>query len=117
MIRNFVRIITVLCALGVFAGMTFAQSSTDQGSSTTKMSKKSSAKKSSSKKVDVNSATKEELVAAGLDEATAQKVIDGRPYKTKRALLNKHILTKEEYNKVSGKLIAHRAKKKAAAKM
>jgi DNA uptake protein ComE-like DNA-binding protein len=117
MIRNFVRIITVLCVLGVFAGMTFAQSSADQSSSTTKMSKKSSAKKSSSKKVDINSATKEELVAAGLDEATAQKVIDGRPYKTKRALLNKHILTKEEYNKVSGKLIAHRGKKKSASKM
>lgn len=116
MIRNFVRIITVLCALGLFAGVTFAQSSGDQGS-TTKMSKKSSAKKSSSKKVDINSATKEELVAAGLDEATAQKVIDGRPYKTKRALLNKHILTKEEYNKVSGKLIAHRGKKKSASKM
>lgn len=116
MMRNFVRIMTVLCALGLFAGMTFAQNSGAQ-SSTTKMSKKSSAKKSSSKKVDINSATKEELVATGLDEATAQKVIDGRPYKTKRALLNKHIVTKDEYNKVSGKIIAHRAKKKTAAKM
>ena len=117
MIRNFVRIVTMLCVLGLFAGITFAQSSGSQSNSTMKMSKKSSAKKSSSKKVDINSATKEELVAAGLDEATAQKVIDGRPYKTKRALLNKHILTKDEYNKVGGKLIAHRGKKKTAAKM
>lgn len=116
MIRNFVRVITVLCALGLFAGVAFAQARADQ-SSTTKMSKKSSAKKSSSKKVDINSATKEELVAAGLDEATAQKVIDGRPYKSKRALLNQHILTKDEYNKVSGNLIAHRGRKKAATKM
>lgn len=114
MIRNFVRMITVLCVLGLFAGMTYAQSSADQGSSTSKMSKKSSAKKSSSAKVDINSATKEELVAAGLDEATAQKVIDGRPYTSKRALLNKHILTKDEYNKVSGNLVAHRGKKKSS---
>ncbi|HEX5434415.1 MAG TPA: helix-hairpin-helix domain-containing protein [Candidatus Angelobacter sp.] len=115
MIRNFVRIMTVLCALGLFAGVTFAQTSADQSSpSTSKMSKKSSNMKSRSKKVDINSASKEDLVAAGLDEATAQKVIDGRPYTSKRALLNKHILTKDEYNKVSGNIVAHRAKKKAA---
>jgi DNA uptake protein ComE-like DNA-binding protein len=119
MIRNIVRVMTVLCALCLFAGVTFAQAGGDQSSSTdqtSKMGKKSSAKKSSTKKVDINSATKEELVAAGLDDATAQKVIDGRPYKTKADLVKKNIMSKDDYAKVKGNLIAHHAGGKMAHK-
>jgi DNA uptake protein ComE-like DNA-binding protein len=121
MIRNFVRVMTVLCALCLFAGVTFAQAGGDQSSTSSTTTKKAkSSKKSSTKKVDINSASKEELVAAGLDDATAQKVIDGRPYKTKRDLVTKNILTQDDYDKVKDKLVAHRAggkmgHKKAAA--
>src|SRR5690242_21553463 len=115
MIRNFVRVMTVLCALCLFAGVTFAQSTADQ-SSTSTSTKKAKSSKSSTKKVDVNSATKEELVAAGLDDATAQKVIDGRPYKTKADLVKKNIMSKDDYDKVKGNLIAHHAGGKMAHK-
>src|SRR6185437_9430448 len=103
MIRNFVRVMTVLCALCLFAGVTFAQAVGDQSSTSSTSStstKKAKSSKSSTKKVDVNSATKEELVAAGLDDATAQKVIDGRPYKTKADLVKKNIMSKDDYDKV-----------------
>ena len=112
MIRNIVRVMTVLCALCLFAGVTFAQSTADQSS--TSSTKK--AKSSKTKKVDVNSATKEELVGAGLDDATAQKVIDGRPYKTKADLVKKNIMSKDDYDKVKGNLIAHHAGGKMAHK-
>jgi DNA uptake protein ComE-like DNA-binding protein len=117
MIRNIVRIITVLCALGVLSGITFAQAGgTDQSTTSSSTKKSKMAKKSSSKKVDVNSATKEELTATGIDEATAQKVIDGRPYKTKRDLVTKNILTQDQYDKVKDQLVAHGGKAKKGAK-
>lgn len=114
MIRNIVRVMTVLCALCLFAGVTFAQSTADQSSTSSTSTKKG--KKASTKKVDINSATKEELVAAGLDDATAQKVIDGRPYKTKAELVKKNVMSKEDYDKVKANLIAHRAGGKMAPK-
>jgi DNA uptake protein ComE-like DNA-binding protein len=116
MIRNFVRVMTVLCALCLFAGVTFAQAGGDQSSTSSTSTKKAKSSKSSTKKVDVNSATKEELVAAGLDDATAQKVIDGRPYKTKADLVKKNIMSKDDYDKVKGNLIAHHAGGKMAHK-
>jgi DNA uptake protein ComE-like DNA-binding protein len=62
----------------------------------------------------VNSATKEELTAVpGIGDATAQKIIDGRPYKTKKDLVTKNILTQDEYDKVKGQLVAHGGKKSA----
>jgi DNA uptake protein ComE-like DNA-binding protein len=113
MIRNSVRILTVLCALFLFAGVSFTQGA-DQSDkkgaadSSTKGKKGASSKKA--KQVDINSASKDELTAAGLDDATAQKVIDGRPFKTKRDLLTKNILTQDQYEKVKDQLVAHGGK-------
>ena len=124
MIRNSVRILTMLVALCLFAGVSFAQA-TDQSDqkgaadSSKKGKKASSSTKSSSKKVDINSASKDDLTAAGLDDATAQKVIDGRPYKTKRDLVTKNIVTQDQYDKVKDQLVAHGGKtgsKKGAGK-
>ena len=120
MIRNFVRLVTIACALAVFASLGFAQAASTSQSTSTSM-KKSSKKVSTtpkSKQVDINSATKEQLTATGLDDATAQKIIDGRPYKTKKDLVTKNILSQDQYDKVKGALVAHggRAKKGASAK-
>jgi DNA uptake protein ComE-like DNA-binding protein len=116
MIRNIVRIITILCALGVFSGITFAQAGGTDPSTSSSSKKAKTSKKSSSKKVDVNSATKEDLVATGIDEDAAQKIIDGRPYKTKRDLVTKNILTQDQYDKVKDNIIAHGGKTKKSAK-
>ena len=53
---------------------------------------KPAAAKPAAKKVDINSASKADLVAVGVDEATAQKIIDGRPYKMKTQLTSKKIV-------------------------
>lgn len=62
-------------------------------------------------KVDLNSATKEELMALpGVGDAIADKIIAGRPYKSASELVAKKIVTKAEYSKFHGKVIAHQMK-------
>jgi len=58
-------------------------------------------------KIDINSATKEELAKLpGIDEAYSQKIIDGRPYKGKNELESKKILPKSVYDKIAPLIIA-----------
>jgi len=67
--------------------------------------------------VDINSASKEDLMKLpGISEETAQKIIDGRPYKSKADLIKKQILTKAEYGKVRSRVIAKQEAKTAETK-
>jgi len=77
---------------------------------------KPAAAKPAAKKVDINSASKADLVAVGVDEATAQKIIDGRPYKMKTQLTSKKIVDAATYKKISPKIIASGAKPAAKPK-
>lgn len=61
-------------------------------------------------KVDINSATKEELMKVpGIGDATADKIIAGRPFKAKNELVSKKIVTESAYKKMSAHIIAKQA--------
>ena len=103
----------VVSALPLFAQTTGTSPATTPGASTpAKGSSKSSGTKSSasSSKLDINSATADQLKALpGIDAATAQKIIAGRPYHGKNDLVSKNIISKTEYDSIKEQIIAHRA--------
>lgn len=55
----------------------------------------------SAPKVNLNSASKEDLMKLpGITDETADKIIAARPFKSRSELVDKKIVTKEEYEKV-----------------
>jgi len=111
MIRNFVRSAALVCAMSLMANMAFAQAASPSPTP----SKKSSTKTTKAKPVDINSANKEQLMEVpGIGDATAQKIVDGRPYASKKDLVTKGILTQAQYDKMKDMLVAHGGKPKAS---
>lgn len=112
MLRKSIRVFAVLCVFSLFAAAAHAQAA--GGSTATKKSTTSAAsagtKTKKSALVDINAASKDELSAlAGIGDAYSQKIIDGRPYTTKRDILTRKIVPQATYDQVKDKIIAHRA--------
>jgi competence protein ComEA len=67
----------------------------------------STSKDKSEAKLDLNSASKDELKALpGIGDAYADKIIAGRPYANKRQLVSRNIVPESSYKKFSDKVIA-----------
>jgi DNA uptake protein ComE-like DNA-binding protein len=103
----------VISAIPLF-GQSSGTASSGQGSTPAKSSTKStgSSKSTSSSgaKLDINAATADQLKALpGIDDATAQKIIAGRPYHAKNDLVSKKIIAETEYASIKDQIIAHRA--------
>jgi competence protein ComEA len=63
-------------------------------------------------KIDINTATVDELKAfPGIGDAYAKRIIDGRPYTAKNQLLTRGILPEATYNKIKDQIIATHPKK------
>jgi competence protein ComEA len=64
-------------------------------------------------KLDINTATKDQLDALpGIGETYSQKIIDGRPYNAKNDLVRREIIPQSTYDGIKDQIIAHRAAKK-----
>ena len=114
MVRKTLSFVAVLLAFALFTGMTYVHAAS--GAPQKKPSADASAAKKPKKSdlVDINSATKDQLSALpGIGDAYSQKIIDGRPYNTKRDLLTRKIVPQATYDQIQDKIIAHRVSKGA----
>lgn len=52
------------------------------------------------RRVDLNTASRDELVGTGLTRTQSDRVIEHRPYANPRELLTKHVLSEDEYTQI-----------------
>ena len=90
------------------AGTANDTSKTSTTSSKSKKSTRTSTSKSA--RLDINTASKEELSQLpGIGDALSQKIIDGRPYNAKNDLVRRKIIPQSTYDGIKDQIIAHRA--------
>jgi len=106
----FALVISALSLVAQTSSTTPAAGSTKTSTKSTGSTSTSSKSSSSAGKLDINAATADQLKALpGIDAATAQKIIAGRPYHGKNDLVSKNIITKTEYDSIKDQIIAHHA--------
>jgi competence protein ComEA len=107
--KKSIALLICISTLLLWVGIPAAQQSstaTKTTSTTTKVTKHST--KQASGKLDLNSASKEELEGLpGIGPATSQKIVEGRPYKSKSDLMKRKIVSQSEYQKIRNNVVAH----------
>lgn len=81
-----------------------AVAQTSSSASSSKGSKSAMA----AEKMDINTATKDQLqTLTGIGDALSDKIIANRPYKTKRDLVTKKVIPQATYEKIKDQIVAH----------
>ncbi|HKD15906.1 MAG TPA: helix-hairpin-helix domain-containing protein [Candidatus Angelobacter sp.] len=105
MLRRIIRIALALCALALFGRLALPQAT----QASPAPSKAQGTPIGKTDKVDINSASKDQLDALpGIGAEYSQKIIDGRPYYNKHDLVTKKIIPQSTYDKIKNQIIAHK---------
>jgi DNA uptake protein ComE-like DNA-binding protein len=62
--------------------------------------------------IDINSAPETDIAAVGIEKTVAKKIVEGRPYRNKRDLVTRQLLSEAEYEKVKNAIVARQPPKK-----
>jgi DNA uptake protein ComE-like DNA-binding protein len=105
------QIAVLFFALSLVSGFGVAQTAEPGSKPEARATPAQMAKAAATDKLDINTATKDQLQALpGIGEAYSQKIIDGRPYRTKLDLVRKKIIPQATYDKIKDQIIAKQPK-------
>jgi DNA uptake protein ComE-like DNA-binding protein len=97
-------LVALLFALGMAAAPAFAQKDAP------KPAAPAGAKEMPKEKVDINSASAEELQKLpGIGEALSKKIVENRPYKRKDELVQKKVIPGPTYEKIKDHVVARQS--------
>ncbi|HZQ94927.1 MAG TPA: helix-hairpin-helix domain-containing protein [Candidatus Sulfotelmatobacter sp.] len=105
------QIAVLVFALSLVGGMAVGQADSKASSASATAAK-------SAQKLDINSATADQLKELpGIGDAYSQKIVDGRPYRTKLDLVHKKIIPQATYDKIKDMIVAKQSKSGKMDKM